>query len=347
MSNVNIDRQLKKEAKAAFSKDEDMSKRDTGPKFKTPSNASSTVVEEEAKKCREELFDEAALEKRRSSVDWLNKLSIVLLLFVLIPFFTSKDSNMEPSISYINFENQPSFKTLPERDSSGSTPLNFKIFLDITTEDKLSINWNSKPKFISDPNTIQSNDSADKLLFLDLEARESSDIGFSARFLKEYDSNQNSSTITYTSVNRKLDLVDSLMCYCQNTWDKLNFYDIKNIEPLVANQVVVDSLKQINSLRLIVDIDLLEYTESSHQNEYGKIQNTASIKYILKGIKPKTREVLFAEPIQANVTMEQPAGFDLDKTNTPLFKCSPAMLLVKKQVLQKSITYLKPYLDKL
>ena len=175
--------------------------------------------------------------------------------------------------------------------------------------------------------------------------KESSDIGFSTRFLGNSSALQNPGTLQNTS--RKLDLVDSLIWYCQSTWDGLNFYDIKNIEPLIPHQVVVDSVKQINSLRLIVDIDLLEYCESSHQNEYGEIQNTASIKYILKGIKPKTREVLFSEPIQANVTMEQPAGFDLEKANTPLYKCSPAMLLVKKQVLQKSVTYLKPYLDKL
>jgi hypothetical protein len=352
MSNVNIDRQLKKEAKAAFSEDEDMSKRDTGPKFKTPSTASSTVVDEEAKKLGKELFGDAALKKRRRSGDWI-KLSTLLLLFVGISFFTAKDSIMEPSISHIYFENNPSIKILPGLDSSGTIPPSIKPFIfSLSLEDCSSyyeldlkqtfrINLNSKSK------RFKLNDPIYYSWPRALEPKEFSYIGFSTRFLENNVSNHASGTFINTSVNQKLDLVDSLIQICQSTWDEFKFDDVKNIEPLIANQVVVDSVKQINSLRLIVDIDLLEYCESSHQNEYGEIQNTASIKYILKGIKPKTREVLFAEPIQANVTMEQPAGFDLEKANTPLYKCSPAMLLVKKQVFQKSVNYLKPYLDKL
>ena len=352
MSNVNIDRQLKKEAKAAFSEDEDMSKRDTGPKFKTPSATSSAVVDEEAKKCGKELFGDAALKKRRRLGEWI-KLSTVLLLFVAISFFTAKDSIMRTSISYTNFENHPSFKTLPERGSSGTispsivpfisslSSRHFSAYWKLNSEHTFKMNLNSKPK------RFKLNDPVNYSLPRAIETEAFSYIGFSTRFLENNVSNQAPGTFINTNVNRKLDLVDSLIQLCQTTWDELKFDDIKNIEPLITNQVAVDAEKQINSLRLIVDIDLLEYCESSHQNEYGEIQNTASIKYILKGIRPKTREILFAEPIQANVTMEQAAGFDLEKANTPLYNCSPAMLLVKKQVLQKSVDYLKPYLDKL
>ncbi|MDX2068206.1 MAG: hypothetical protein SFV55_07245 [Haliscomenobacter sp.] len=354
MSNVNIDSQLKKEAKAAFSEDEDMSKRDTGPKFKTPSTASSSVVEKESKKLGEELFEKAELEKRRRSGDWMNKLGTVLLLFVGISFFTSKDSIMTTSISYIiNLDVNPSFKILPERDSSGTIPPTIEPFFSILLRKEPAANYKmdvEKTFRINSnriPKSIQLNDPVYKPWIPSIEPKEFSYIGFSTRFFENNVSNQASGTFINTSVNQKLDLVDSLIQLCQNTWDELKFDDINNVEPLIANQAIVDSVKQVNSLRLIVDIDLLEYCESSHQNEYGEIQNTASIKYILKGIKPKTREVLFAEPIHANVTMEQPAGFDLEKANTPLYKCSPAMLQVKKQVLQKSVNYLKPFLDKL
>lgn len=350
----NVDSQLKKEARAAFSEDEDMSKRDTGPKFKTPSSASSNVVEEESKKTGKELFGEAELEKRRRLGDWANKLGTVLLLFVGISFFTAKDLTMKPAISYIiNLDINPSFKILPERGSSGTRPPSIEPFLsflspkDSVAYYKLDLEQTFRTNLNSIPKRIQLNDPIHKYWIPAVEPKEFSYIGFSTRFLENNVSNDASGTFINTSVNRKLDLVDSLIQICQTTWAKLNFYDVKNIEPLIADQVVVDSVKQINSLRLIVDIDLLEYSESSHQNEYGEIQNSASIKYILKGIKPKTREVLFAEPIQANVTMDQPAGFDLEKANTPLYKCSPAMLLVRKQVLQKSVNYLKPYLDKL